>query len=100
MDRIVSTQPQIETRSPIRFTIGAIMFERTLWEDMHYFVVKRDQIGMGEDERNLNYFSYFQSRPIMISENILVGHFSYKPQTEGMKEYLANNTELFYPPNN
>ncbi len=85
-----------EIPCPIRFSIGAILFHRSLWEDMNYFDVKHDDlIMMGKDEEKLCAYCVVNSRPIMISENIVVGHFSFGPQTQGMIEYYKEHPERF-----
>ena len=70
---------------PIRFSIGAILFERSLWEDMKYFKVNRKGNGMGEDEKELCSFCCLKSRPIMVSENIVVGHLGFGSQNAAMR---------------
>ncbi len=80
---------------PIRFSIGAILFERSFIEDMGYFPVDRATSGMAQDEIKLCSFCCIYSRPIIVTENVLVGHFSFGPQTDSMKQYLINNTEKF-----
>ena len=54
--------------SPIRFSIGAILMPREIWNSMG---------------------------PVIVSENVLVGHFSYGPQTSAMKEYYKENKDIF-----
>ncbi len=80
---------------PIRFSIGAIMFEKELIEDMGYFTVERDISGMAQDEIELCSYCMLKSRPIMITDNIVVGHFSFGPQTNKMKEYYMKNPDRF-----
>lgn len=84
-----------ENPCPYRFSIGAVMFERTLWEDMGYFSVSKNSTGMGEDEVQLDTYCYIQSRPLMVSENIVVGHLSFGKQNEEMKKYYLEHTEKF-----
>jgi hypothetical protein len=50
---------------------------------------------MGADEVNLCTFCMLQSRPIMVSENVVVGHFSFGRQTEEMKKYYLEHPEKF-----
>lgn len=89
-------QEKKETACPIRFSIGAILFERSLWEQMNYFDVKRNDIYMlGKDEIKLCEYCMINSLPIMVSENIVVGHFSFGIQLEGMKEYYLQHPEKF-----
>lgn len=96
INRIVHNQEKKETACPIRFSIGAILFERNLWENMGYFDVKRnDPHMMGKDEEKICKYCMINSIPVMVSENIVVGHFSFGKQTEGMKEYYLNHPEMF-----
>ncbi len=84
-----------ELPCPIRFSIGAILFKRELWENMRYFKVNRKNNSMGADEEQLCNFCVLESRPIMVSENIVVGHFSFGSQTKGMKDFYKLNKDLF-----
>ncbi len=96
INRLFYSQEPKETPCPIRFGIGAIMFERDIWEQMHYFDVNRkDKDMMGRDEVKLCQYCMINSRPIMVSENIVAGHFSFGKQTEGMKEYYFQNPDRF-----
>ncbi|MBO5349934.1 MAG: hypothetical protein J6A89_09005 [Clostridia bacterium] len=79
---------------PIRFSIGAILMPREIWEKMHKFTVT-DDVGLGLDEEELCKYAISESRPIIVSENVLVGHFSYGPQTEEMKKYYNENRDIF-----
>lgn len=80
---------------PIRFSIGAILFERELWESMGYFNVNRKITALGADELQLCNFCCNFSRPIMVSENIVVGHLSFGPQNAVMKDFYYDNNEKF-----
>jgi hypothetical protein len=79
---------------PVRFSIGAVMFERQLWEDMTMFRVGRGNY-LGGDEVYLCEFCCNYSRPLMVSENVVVGHLAFGPQNEEMKEYFMAHTEKF-----
>lgn len=79
---------------PIRFSIGAILFKRKLWQDMGYFVVKRGNC-MGLDEEQVCAFCVNSSRAMIISNNCVVGHLSFGSQNESMKEYFENNKKFF-----
>jgi len=79
---------------PIRFSIGAILFPRETWENMHKFSISDDP-GLGADETEICAYTVTESRPIIVSENVLVGHFSYGPQTNDMKEYYKRNRNIF-----
>lgn len=84
-----------EIPCPYRFSIGAILFERSLWEKMGYFTVKKGDTGMGLDEIELDSYCFLNSRPLMVSENIVAGHLSFGKQNAVMKEYYMNNKEKF-----
>ena len=79
----------------IRFSIGAILFERQLWEDMDFFRVVKGTNSLGVDEADMCNFCCFTSRPLMVSENIVVGHLSFGPQNEAMKQYYSEHQDLF-----
>lgn len=79
---------------PIRFSIGAILFKRKLWEDMQFFKVKRGNC-LGIDEEQICAFCMTSSRAIIISDNTVVGHLSFGKQNEEMKKYFMENKEKF-----
>lgn len=79
---------------PIRFSIGAILFSRKLWKDMGYFEVAMGT-NMGRDETQICNYVFNDSRVIAVSENTIVGHFSYGKQTEKMREYYDKHREIF-----
>lgn len=78
----------------IRFSIGAILFSREIWEAMGRFAVGLGN-NMGKDEEQFCTFCMMQSRAIVVSENTIVGHFSYGPQTAEMKKYYEQNRDVF-----
>lgn len=79
---------------PVRFSIGAVLIPRTTWENMGKFDVLRGT-DLGEDENQICKYCLLESRPVIVSENILVGHFSYGPQTTEMKKYYQENKNTF-----
>lgn len=79
---------------PIRFSIGAILLPRETWENMGKFNVHRGN-NMGADEVQLCEYCTVYSRPMIVSENSVIGHFSYGPQTEEMKKYYNENRGVF-----
>ena len=95
LNEIFSSKEYACSACAIRFSIGAILFAKETVEQMGYFTVERDISGMGDDEVELCTYCMLQSRPIMVCENTVVGHFSFGPQTAGMKEYYQQNKELF-----
>ena len=80
---------------PIRFSIGAILFERQLWEKMGYFKVSKKGVAMGGDESQLCSYCCEYSKPIMVSDNVVVGHLGFGPQNAAMKEYYLGHKEKF-----
>ncbi len=95
MNARFSQEKRQETPSPIRFSIGAILFRRSLWEEMGYFHVVRGGSQLGDDEVQLCCYCCMASKPVMISENIVVGHLSFGKQNVAMKEYYLENQTLF-----
>ena len=96
LNRIFEEKKQAILPCPIRFSIGAILFRRSLWEEMGYFDVKHDDlIMMGKDEEKMCGFCLINSKPIMITEDTVVGHFSFGAQTEGMKQFYNEHPERF-----
>ena len=95
-----SNMELVETACPIRFSIGAILFTRSLWREMGYFKVNRNSNNMGADEVQICSYCLEKSRPLMVSENIVVGHLSFGNQNEAMKDYYIKNKRIFEVPNN
>lgn len=80
---------------PIKFSIGAILFPRSTWEEMGYYSVSRHYPALGVDEQEICSFCMLKSKPIIMSLNTVVGHFSFGNQTESMKLYLRDHPEMF-----
>ena len=79
---------------PIRFSIGAILYSRELWEDMKMFKVYEGS-GIGKDEEDLCGYCVNQSKAIIVSLNTAVGHLSFGKQNKIMEEYFKNNKDFF-----
>ena len=79
---------------PIRFSIGAILFSRKLWEDMKMFKVKKGSC-LGLDEQQICEYCISNSKAIIVSNNSVVGHLSFGSQNAEMKEYFLQNKEKF-----
>ncbi|MEE1158251.1 MAG: hypothetical protein UHS51_02410, partial [Atopobiaceae bacterium] len=71
------------------------LMERTVWEEMGYFEVFHGFVGLGSDERQLCAWCTINSRPVMVSQNTVAGHFGFGPQTQGMRDYLLAHPEAF-----
>lgn len=86
--------------SPIKFSIGLIVFERAFWEEFRFFPVYRHRLlagqsTLGGDEEFLCKECVDRSRPIVIHPDVLAGHFSFGPQYAGMLALLKERPELF-----
>ena len=86
--------------SPIKFSIGLIVFERVYWEEFRFFRVYRHRLMAGQstlggDEQFLCRECIDRSRPIIVHPQILAGHFSFGPQYQGMMALLNERPELF-----
>lgn len=97
IDTLLQSDPQREVACPNVFSIGAILFERQLWEEMEYFPVKPNGNSLGQDEVKLCTYCHAHSRPIMVSMNLAAGHLSFRPQNETMTEYFMQHQQLFLP---
>jgi hypothetical protein len=79
---------------PHRFSIGAIMFERSSCEDFGFFKVSyAGQLGV--EEKALGEWTYLNNRPGVLALNALVGHFAFGPQNASMKEYFLKKKSRF-----
>lgn len=92
---LLHKEPKVEEPCAIRFSIGAMLMGRDVWEQMGYFEVMHGFVGLGLDERQLCSWCAVNSRPIMVSTNAVAGHFGFGSQTEAMKEYLPRHQVLF-----
>lgn len=75
-----------------RFSVGAVMFSRSFWEQIGYFDV--NFIGaMGLEEDQMNAYCMNNFRSIIIAEDVLVGHLGFGSQKEAVKEFFLKNYE-------
>lgn len=95
LNSMFANKPLDERPCPIRFSIGAILFERKLWENMRYFKVKRNMMHMVRDEHDLYTFCTNSSKPIMVNENVDVGHLSFNLLNEAMKQFYNDYQSIF-----
>lgn len=68
MNKIMSKDKFDYVPCPIRFSIGAILFRREIWEQMGKFYVD-SSAGMGMDEEQLCSYCTLTSRTIIVSKN-------------------------------
>lgn len=79
---------------PIRFSIGAIYFQRSLLEQNGWFPVHKGN-GMGTDEEYICNLATSHSKAIIVSERQVVGHLSFGKQNKPMQEYFLANKDRF-----
>ena len=72
---------------PHRFSIGAILLERDLWEEIGGFLVV-PRGGLGHEEEHLCKECLGRSRPAIVLHDVLAGHFSFGPQDDVMRPAL------------
>ena len=82
---------------PIKFSIGAILYKRSLWVEHNMFTVSKDS-GLGNDELELCGYLTYDSKAIIVSKNVAVGHLSFGKQNGPMKEYFMEHKQLFEVP--
>lgn len=94
MNEIVQNDKFNYIACPIRFSIGAIMFKRTLWDEMNMFDVLKGS-GMGSDEEQICKYCIASSKAIIVSKNSIVGHLSFGVQNKDMEQYFKENKAIF-----
>ena len=80
---------------PVRYSIGFILMRRDLWDVMGGWKVPEEGSGMGMDEDQINQFCIMYSFAMIVSENTVVGHFSFGQQNDAMREYYASHKDKF-----
>ena len=77
-----------------RFSIGAIMFDRELWEDMGGF--KRDRyLCDGRDEEEITSYCVLRSKAMVVAEDALVGHYCFGGFYTNMNKFMKDNKYRF-----
>jgi hypothetical protein len=94
LDEMFGTDDFSFSVCPLRFSIGAVLFERSTWEKMGYFKVDYST-GMGVDEVQLCSLVITKSQAMIICENTVVGHFSFGKQNDAMKEFFLAHPGKF-----
>ena len=97
---LVDTQKKFDDRSMKyslcagRFSIGAIMFSREIWDEMNGF--EKDSFPCdGKDEICINTFCLNESRAIIVAENALVCHYGFGWSYDEMDKFLENNNKIW-----
>lgn len=78
----------------VRFSIGFILMERLLWDNMQGFTVSGNA-DMGTDEEELCAECINRSKAITVCGDTVAGHFAFGRQTERMKEIYDRRREWF-----
>lgn len=94
LNNIFSKNDSTSYPCTVRFNTGAILFNRKTWYRMGYFKVD-STTGMGDDEKQINEFGIANSQPLLVTHNTVVGHFSFGPQNNEMKNYFLENKNVF-----
>ena len=94
MNARFAADPLEERPCAVRFSIGAILFKRSLWQEMRYFPLGWNN-GMSCDETALCAWCCLSSQPLMVSENVVAGHLSYSSANNEMKEYFLSHKDQF-----
>jgi hypothetical protein len=93
LNKMLEKEEQMDLCS-VRFSIGFILIKHSVWEAMQGFTVSGNT-DMGTDEEELCAYCINASRAIMVSNNTVVGHFSFGGQTLRMKEFYSANLDWF-----
>lgn len=78
----------------VRFSIGFILLHRSIWESLGGFSVT-GRLDLGVDEEELCRYGMLYAKAIIVSEGTAVGHFSFRQQTEKMRDFYEKNPRLF-----
>lgn len=78
----------------VRFSIGFILYKRSYWEELGGFGMTGEN-DLGRDEREMCSKSGTRSMAMIVSHDTVVGHFSFGPQTNEMKQYYKEHPERF-----
>lgn len=83
-----------------RYSIGAILFTRQAWHEFGGFPITfvGSEFGLGDDEEHICHYACFTGRVMVVSENVVVGHLGYGPQTKEMTEYYESHKDRFVSP--
>lgn len=77
-----------------RFNIGLILFKRSIWEDMNGFTVTGSK-DLGADEEEMCAWCSVYSRAIMVTHDVVAGHFAFGCQGVVMNQYIKDFPKKF-----
>jgi hypothetical protein len=80
---------------PHRFSIGAILFERSLWETMRGYPRLERAPGLGEDEQHICVECLSRSRAAVVIHDVYAGHFAFGGQLSAMVEAYGSRLAEF-----
>lgn len=88
------------TICPVRYSIGAILFTRDAWQEFGGFPLTfvGGVYGLGDDEEHICHYACFTGKAMVVSDNIVVGHLGYGPQTKAMLDYYNQHEDRFAIP--
>lgn len=75
-----------------RFSVGAVLFDRSFWEKIGFLDVKFKQ-AMGLEEKQMNAYCMNHFRSIVIAEDVFVGHLGFGAQKEAEKKFFLQKNE-------
>lgn len=96
MCEILKKDPFEYVICPIRFSIGAIMFDKHTVEALNGFDVGGRGSALGVDEGQLCGLCVSHSLVMMVSKNTVVGHLSFGSQNKEMAEYYKLNKDKMF----
>ena len=78
--------------SPVRYSIGAILFKRDYWEQIGFFKV--GILGqMGLEEEQICGFSLVNFKPIFIALDVFAGHLGFYTQKETCRRFFEKHSD-------
>jgi len=75
---------------PHRFSIGAMLFRRRIWDEIGGFSIASER-ELGIEEADLCAFCCDQARLMLVSHQTLAGHVGFFPQTAHMLRWIAEH---------
>lgn len=86
--------PHATSICPHRFSIGAILLTRALWEEMEGFTIAAPG-SLGVDESDICAYCVDQSRVMVVSHNVLAGHVGFRAQTDAVLREISGRPDLY-----
>lgn len=81
-------QPHGYSTVPHKFSIGAILFERSFWASIGGFLVRPPAGALGVDETQMCRRCIDLSRVMAVAHDVFAGHFSFGAQEAFMREHV------------